>query len=150
MSIILVYFANYKQLSYKKKLRKLISIFYNFHISVPVRLGGNGSSLTEGFVEALNTTTGRWGGVCHNSFDVIDAHVVCRMMGFTTAIVALANGAADDLYGTLPSNSSFVLDNLACSGLETSIFDCRQTGELSEICDVSQIAGVKCATSKLL
>ena len=116
---------------------------------MPVRLGGSGSSSTEGYVEAFNVINGQWGGVCDTSFDLFDAHVVCSMLGFPTAITALANSNAASLYGTAPSGSNFVLDNLDCTGFEKSVFDCPLTGELSDICEASQIAGVKCAASKL-
>ena len=111
-------------------------------------MGGNGSSEKEGYVEALGSNN-VWGGVCDNSFDIFDAHVICKMLGFDTAIEAFTNSAADDLYGTAPSGSFFVLDNLECSGSESSIFDCKKSSELAEICDASKIAGVKCSTSKL-
>ena len=113
-----------------------------------MRLGGNGSSTTEGYVEAMGPN-GQWGSVCSNSFDIFDAHVVCRMLGFPTAMVALANGVAANLYDTAPSGSNFVLDNLHCTGSESSVFHCPITGELTDNCGASEIAGVKCATSKI-
>ena len=125
------------------------NILKNLLLSVPVRLGGSGSSSTEGYVEAFDITNGQWGGICGNSFDILDAHVTCTMLGFPTAIEALANGAAADLYGTAPSASNFTLYNLDCSGNENTIFHCPLTGESMVDCDASQIAGVKCATSKI-
>ena len=116
---------------------------------MPVRLGGSGSSSTEGYVEAFNVINGQWGGVCDNSFDLFDAHVVCSMLGFPTAITALANSNAAGLYGTAPSGSNFTLDNLNCNGKESSIFHCSLTGEFTKTCEASQIAGVKCAKSKI-
>ena len=112
-----------------------------------MRLGGIGSSESEGYVEALGNDN-QWGGICDNSFDVFDAHVICKMLGFSTAIEALTNSTADDLYGTAPSGSNFTLDNLDCSGSESSVFDCPLTGEVSENCEATKIAGVRCATSK--
>ena len=120
----------------------------NVIISVPVRLGGTESTETEGYIEVLGID-GQWGGVCDNGFDIHDAHVICKMLGYPTAIEALANGAADDLYGTAPSGSNFALDNLDCSGSESSIFDCPLSTELAKVCDASKIAGVKCAKSKI-
>ena len=112
-------------------------------------MGGIGSSSTEGYVEVFNITNGQWGGICDNSFNILDAHVICKMLGFNTSIVALTNGAADELYGTAPSGSNFVLDNLDCTGSEKSVFDCSLTGELSDVCEASHIAGVKCSASTL-
>ena len=120
----------------------------NVILSVPVRLGGTESTESEGYIEVLGID-GQWGGVCDNGFDIHDAHVICKMLGYPTAIEALANGAADDLYGTAPSGSNFTLDNLNCNGKETSIFHCSLTGELAKTCEASQIAGVKCTKSKI-
>ena len=114
---------------------------------MPVRLGGSGNSSTEGYVEAFNITSGIWSGICDNSFGIHDAHVICTMLGFPTAIEALAKSSK--LYGTAPSGSNFMLNNLDCSGSESSIFHCSLTGELTNDCEASQIAGVKCATSKI-
>ena len=80
---------------------------------------------------------------------MFEAHVVCKILGFPTAIKALANGAAADIYGTSPFGSNFILDNLQCTGSETSLFDCPLTGEVAENCEDTEIAGVKCATSKI-
>ena len=113
-----------------------------------MRLGGTESTESEGYIEVLGID-GQWGGVCDNGFDIHDAHVICKMLGYPTAIEALANGAADNLYGTAPSGSNFTLDNLDCSGSETSIFDCPLSSELAEVCEASKIAGVKCAKSKI-
>ena len=112
-----------------------------------MRLNGNGSSPTEGFIEALGTDN-QWGGICDHGFDLFDAHVVCKMLGFPTAIESLVNGAATHLYGTASSGSNFTLNNLECTGAESSVFDCPLTGELTENCEASEIAGVKCVTSK--
>ena len=120
----------------------------NVILSVPVRLGGTESTESEGYIEVLGID-GQWGGVCDNGFDIHDAHVICKMLGYPTAIEALANGAAADLYGTAPSGTNFVLDNLGCTGKESSVFHCLVTDEVTEICGASQIAGVKCASSKL-
>ena len=78
-----------------------------------------------------------------------DAHVICRMLNFSTAIVAFSNSAAADLYGTASSGSDFALDKLNCKGSEKSVFHCPIAEELTDDCEASQIAGVKCATSKI-
>ena len=127
----------------------LLNLLTNQFVSVPVRLGGIGSSALEGYVEAFDVSNSVWSSVCDTSFDILDAHVICKMMGFNTSIIALTNSAAHEIYGTSPSGSNFVLDNLDCSGKENSVFECRLTGELSDKCEATQIAGVKCSPSKL-
>ena len=104
--------------------------------------------MIEGYVEGFGTN-GQWGGICDDNFDINDANVICRMLGFPLATAALAYSSADDLYGTAPSGNKFVLDDLGCTGNESSIFDCPHNGEWIENCKASDIAGVRCATSKL-
>ena len=107
-------------------------------------MAGNGSSATDGYVEVFDETNKKWGYVCKTSFDIIDAHVICNMLGFYTAIAASAN-IAD--YGL--NDPYFVLDDLNCDGSETSVFECPVTGESNGQCDASEVAGVECSKSKL-
>ena len=116
-------------------------MIWNEWISVPVRLGGKGSSGKEGYVEALGLN-GQWGGICDDEFDINDANVTCRMLGFSKAT------KASNSYGTAPSGSNFILDGLSCTGKENSIFDCSHNGEWNENCGATEIAGVQCATGK--
>ena len=115
-----------------------------------MRLGGSGSSDAEGYVEALGIN-GVWGGICDDEFDIKDANVICKMLGFPFAKEALADGTAQNVYGTAPSGDTFVLDDLGCIGNETSVFDCSHNDECygtctSGTCGAFEIAGVKCAT----
>ena len=71
------------------------------------------------------------------------------MLNFETAKVALANGAAADLYGTLLTGSDFILDNLKCDGSESSVWECPLSNEVTEVCVASKAAGVICSESKL-
>ena len=109
-----------------------------------MRLGGIGSSDNEGYVEVLGTN-GQWGGICDNEFDLDDADVICRMLGFPLASAALVSSIAGGVYGTAPSGNKFVLDHLGCTGNETSIFDCSHSGEWKGSCVASDIVRVHCA-----
>ena len=113
-----------------------------------MRLGGNGSSAYEGYVEGLGTN-GQWHGICHNNFDMNDADVICSMLGHGPALEAFANSTADDLYGTAPSGNNFVLNDLGCAGKEDTLFDCAHSGEWNNNCGAAGTAGVQCAISKL-
>ena len=125
--------------------------------SVRVKLGG-GSTAYEGYVMALGSN-GTWGGVCDNDWDIYDAHVVCRMLGYPSAEESF------DYYTTLleydedlykyeepETGGRFVLDKVGCTGFETSIFDCDNAGGPGNSkgewnvpdCEPQMIAGVKC------
>ena len=120
----------------------------NCYFSVSVRLGGNGSTEKEGYVEGLGFNN-QWGGLCDDAFDLSDANVICRMLGYPSAIAALGSSTADGLYGTAPSGNNFILEELGCTGNETAVFDCPHLGEWNAYCAPGEIAGVRCASSKL-
>ena len=42
------------------------------------------------------------------------------------------------------SHNDFVIDDAACIGIETSIFDCKHAGERVDNCNYKEWAGVKC------
>ena len=120
-----------------------------------MRLGGSGSSSKAGYVEGLGSNgIGQWGGICDDEFDINDANVICRMLGFPSARAVIANHlgypTTFDLYGSAPSGNKFILDNLGCIGNESSVFDCPHPGQWNENCGATNIAGVQCAISKLL
>ena len=101
---------------------------------------GGSSRANEGYVEALGSN-GAWGGICDDEWDIKDANVVCRMLGYPSASAFYKGQSA---FGQAPSGSRFVLDNLHCIGTESSVFDCRGNIEWSHDCSASEIAGVKC------
>ena len=94
-------------------------------------------------------TNGQWGGICRHGFDIQDANVICRMLGFAYAMVAYDSKAAAILYGTAPSGNKFVLDDLECTGEEASVFHCIHNGEWIEDCGADDIAGVQCGKGKI-
>ena len=119
-----------------------------------MRLGGIGSSAKDGYVEGLRSD-GQWAGICDDEFDINDANVICRMLGFPYALRAYASSSdggkspAYDLYGPAPSGNNFVLSELKCTGNELSVFDCSHSVEWIEHCWANEIAGVQCKPSKL-
>lgn len=105
--------------------------------TVQVRLI-NGSSNREGRVEVLYN--GEWGTVCDDDFDILDANVICRMLGFPGAVSAEINGR----FGPGNSTQRILLDDLWCSGNEVSVASCSFRGWGSHDCSHSEDAGVVC------
>ena len=124
-----------------------------------IRLVGGQTNL-QGRVEVCND--GMWGTVCDDLFGATDAQVVCRQLGFSSIgmyIVATTLGyyprytyAGYNTDATAQCCATYgqgtgriVLDNLGCSGTESSVFDCTHNGLNSHNCAHSEDAGVTCS-----
>ena len=107
-----------------------LSFFY-----LAVRLV-EGNALNRGRVEILHN--GVWGTICHDYWEMPDANVLCRQLGFEGALVALRSAA----YGK--GTGEIWLDDVDCKGNEPSIFHCGHKGWGIRNCDHSQDASVIC------
>ena len=81
---------------------------------------------------------GTWRTICDNSWDINDAHVVCRQRGFRYALNAY--GSAHYGEGTGP----ILLNNVNCSGFESLLLSCAHSGFGNHNCNHSQDASVRC------
>ena len=80
-----------------------------------------------------------WSTVCDDLWDVNDAQVACRQLGYPTDR-ATAYRFAHFGQGT----GEILLDNLGCTGTENSLFDCQKNGFGNQNCQHSQDAGISC------
>ena len=83
---------------------------------------------------------GNWGTVCDDYWDMNDARVVCRQLGFPN--VDSAPGSAR--FGS--GSGQIWLDNVGCSGSESSIINCQHRGWGVENCGHSEDASVICSS----
>ncbi|XP_047402818.1 galectin-3-binding protein isoform X2 [Sciurus carolinensis] len=97
----------------------------------------NGAAANEGRVEIFYE--GQWGTVCDNLWDLTDASVVCRALGFENATEALGGAA----FG--PGTGPVMLDEVECTGSEPSLADCKSLGWLKSNCRHKKDAGVVCS-----
>ena len=102
---------------------------------LPVRLSG-GKDVHEGRVEIQ--VGYEWGTICDDTWDLTDARVVCKMLGYQRAVRAL-QGAH---FG--PGTGPIFIDDLTCTGTEPTIEVCKHKGLRSHDCDHSKDAGVTC------
>ena len=94
-------------------------------------------SPTRGRVEV--NINGEWGTVCDDNWDINDARVVCRQLGFATALAAIWDGS----YG--PGTGPILFDEIQCTGEEEGIQYCLHGGLKNHDCEHSEDAGVDCA-----
>ena len=87
---------------------------------------------------------GVWGAISSSNWDINDARVVCRQLGYSSgAKVALT----DDVYG--PVSGPVWITNLQCTGSETNVMECFHDGlgNKTELQRRDHIASVICKDS---
>lgn len=100
-----------------------------------LRLVG-GTLSHEGRVEVLYNK--QWGTVCDDGWDINDAHVVCRELGYTGAEAALSRAYFGEGSGPI------WMDDVNCHGTETSLGNCHHSGMGVHNCAHSEDASVRC------
>ena len=101
----------------------------------------NGSTKYEGRVEVYYN--GEWSTVCDNGWDLNDAQVVCKELGFGNAVGAPHRA----FYGQ--GRGSIWLDNLQCIGTEWTIRNCSHSGWGRQYCGHYKDASAKCLSGNI-
>ena len=102
----------------------------------------NGLTSYEGRVEVYHN--GEWGTVCDDGWDLNDAQVVCRQLGYDLTNNTISTRSSTH-YGE--GSGQIWLNNVNCVGNESNIANCSHNGWGIDDCSHSKDAGVKCAAS---
>ena len=78
--------------------------------------------------------------MCNNNWDLQDANVVCRELGYAGAVAAVRRAA--DIYGQ--ATGAIWMADVDCRGNETSLLECNQTKIGENNCGHDDDAGVIC------
>ena len=102
-------------------------------------MNGDNSNNAEGRVEIFYN--GEWGTVCDDSWDDIDATVVCKQLGFLSGY-ALEGFRVEDGHGQIH------MDDVRCETHMTSLSSCDFNGWGRHDCGHDEDAGVSCQNTE--
>ena len=90
---------------------------------------------------------GTWGTICDDGWNMKDARVACRQLGYEDAVKALHGHQVPSRSGS----GKMWLDEVDCTGKEQNIADCSHIGWDTTNCGSHENAGVECSsTGKVL
>lgn len=98
----------------------------------------DGAAANEGRVEIYHD--GVWGTVCDDLWDLTDADVACRQLGYPGAAEAWEEFDSVVVPGVDPT----WLDNVECTGDESTLAECPANDWGDENCSHAEDAGVRC------
>ena len=83
---------------------------------------------------------GEFGLVCDDFWDIPAGHVVCRQLGYSSAVQAVTAQRNRD-YETRP----ILLDDVSCTGMESNLGDCvAHFGSTAHDCSWKEAAALYC------
>eukprot|EP00057_Strongylocentrotus_purpuratus_P012191 XP_011666665.1 PREDICTED: deleted in malignant brain tumors 1 protein [Strongylocentrotus purpuratus] len=97
----------------------------------------DGSGPYEGRVEVFYGAT--WGTVCDNEWDLDDASVFCRQLGYELGAL---EAPRNSFFGS--ADGPILLDGLFCYEWESSLFRCQRSSFGNDNCNHSTDAGAVC------
>ena len=109
-------------------------------VTSKVRLQGPSSVNGTGRVEVFYRQ--QWGTICNDNWDINDAAVVCRELGYKYAVQAIRGSQVPQGIGQI------WLDEVNCTGKESNLTSCSHNGWGINDCAHSKDAGVECSEGR--
>lgn len=81
----------------------------------------------------------KWGTICSHDWDIQDAMVVCRQLGFPQATKAYGNASRGEENGTV------WMTKAGCLGNESFLYECNHSDWENNNCNHGKAAGVQCS-----
>ena len=101
---------------------------YCIHICLEQIQLTHGFKSSAGRVDIFDKYQNDYKPVCDRNWDLNDANVVCHQLGYPGAIRATTRSYFTDRSSSLSSQQSFaVFNNVDCTGIEKSLFNCLDT-----------------------
>ncbi|ESO89230.1 hypothetical protein LOTGIDRAFT_106465, partial [Lottia gigantea] len=116
-------------------------IFGSMILQLYYRLRGNSLASNAGRIEVFRD--GRWGLVCDDEWDIQDASVACKQLGFKHAA---KRDTSDVDYGS--GSGNILLSDVECFGNETSLNECEKSPWRQHSCQSFEAVGVDCRVEK--
>eukprot|EP00058_Branchiostoma_floridae_P013071 XP_002598559.1 hypothetical protein BRAFLDRAFT_66950 [Branchiostoma floridae] len=124
--------------SYRTEPREERSVIDAPVLTIHARLV-DGKSSNEGRLE-VRSESGEWGTICNDRWDIRDADVVCRQLGYRGAVP----GTERRFFGE--GRGKIWLDDVICAGTESNLGDCNlPLGWGNHNCMHDEDVGVVCA-----
>lgn len=84
-----------------------------------------------------------WGIICDDDWDINDANVACKMLGYKSADSAYLSYTISD------GDRDFFLSNVNCKGNETSLLQCKRDPWGNHNCKAHEVVGIVCHVEKV-
>ena len=117
----------------------MLELYFVILMSGELRLAGRTRSTTYTISGRLGIKINNtWGSLCSNGWDISDATVACKQLGYDYAVNTIMRASSKDRSGII------WFGNPVCNGTEKSLLHCSHSGFENHNCRPQEEAGLIC------